>query len=152
MSVAAGIAAIAAYVVYVFAGNAPDPADISAWAKLMIIFIGIGVIIQIVVQIAFHIAFSIGIAIKENDKDGEKTKKLVSALVKEDERDKLITLKTSHIGYICAGAGLMIALFALAGGVLIVVALHITAASFAVGSIVEGCTGIYFHERGVRIG
>jgi len=152
ISMAAGIVTVAAYVVYICVGNAPKTEDITAWAKLMLVFIGIGVAAQIVIQILFHVIYAVGIAVKENDKDGEKTKKIINASMMEDERDKLINLKTLRIGYICAGFGLMIALFTLAGGAPVVIALHIAVGSSAAGSIVEGLAGIFFHERGVRNG
>ena len=152
IGMAAGIATIAAYIAYVCMGNLPAPEDIKAWARLMLAFIGIGVAAQIVIQIIFHVAFAVGIAVKEHDKDGEKTKKIVNASMIEDERDKLINLKTLRIGYTCAGAGLIIALFTLAGGASFVTALHIVVGAGAVASLVEGCAGIFFHERGVRNG
>jgi hypothetical protein len=76
----------------------------------------------------------------------------MSTIMVEDERDKLISLKSSHIGHICAGIGAMIAFFALAGGASVVIALHVFAGSFAAGSLIEGGAGIYFHERGIRNG
>jgi hypothetical protein len=152
ISIAAGIISVAAYVVFVCTGNPPAPEDIQAWAKLLLIFIGISVAAQIVIQIIFHIFFAIGIAVKEHDEGGERTKKIMDASIIEDERDKLINLKSSHIGYISAGAGLMIALFILAGGASVVIALHIIVGSGALGSLIEGFAGIYFHERGVRNG
>ena len=149
---AAGIVTVAAYIIYIRMGSAPAPEDIAAWAKLMLVFIGIGVAAQIAVQILFHIVFSISITVKEQDKDGEKTKKIVRASTVEDERDKLINLKTLRIGYTCAGIGLLVALLSLAGGMPVVAALHIIVGSGAAGSLVEGCAGIFFHERGVRNG
>ena len=70
----------------------------------------------------------------------------------EDERDKLINLKTMRIGYACSGAGLLAALIALTVGATTVAALHIIVGSTAAASLVEGCAGIFFHERGVRNG
>ena len=70
----------------------------------------------------------------------------------EDERDKLINLKSSRIGYVCAGVGFIAGLIALAFGISAVVALHIIAGAFAVGSIIEGCVSVYLDEMGVRNG
>ena len=152
VSLTAGVLTVAAYIIYVCTVTAPAQEDIAAWAKLILVYIGIGVGAQIVVQILFHIVFAISIAAKENDKDGSRTEKIVKASIIEDERDKLIELKTSRIGYICAGFGLMITLFTLAGGAPVVIALHIVVGAIAAGSLVEGCAGIFFHERGVRNG
>ena len=149
---AAGVVLIAAYIIYVCTGNSPALDEIQAWAKLMLVFIGIGVAVQIVIQVLFHVAFAAGIAVKEHDKDGAKTKNIMNAYMVEDERDKLINLKSLRIGYSCAGAGLLIALLTLAAGVSVVIALHIVVGSGALASLIEGCAGIYFHERGVRNG
>jgi len=149
---AAGVATVAAYIIYVCMGNAPAAEDIAAWSRLMLVFIGIGVAVQIVIQMLFHIVFSISIAVKERDMGGEKTKRIMHASMIEDERDKLISLKTLRIGYRCAGIGLLAALIALAAGVAFVVALHISVGAGAFASLIEGCAGIFFHERGVRNG
>ena len=151
-SMAAGIITVAAYIVYALSQHAPTPEDITAWAKLMLVFIGIGVAAQIVIQILFHIMLSIRIAAREHEQDDKTVGRIIASTVVEDERDKLINLKALRIGYICAGAGLLIALFALAGGAPVVIALHIVVGSAAAASLVEGCAGILFHERGVRNG
>ena len=152
IGMAAGAFSVAIYIVYVYTGNAPAQEDIQAWAKLLLIFIAISVAVQIGIQILFHVGYAVGIAVKEHDKNGEKTKKIVDASTIEDERDKLISLKTLRIGYTCAGIGLMAALFALACGASVVIVLHIIVGSSAAASFVEGCAGIFFHERGVRNG
>ena len=149
---AEGVAVVAAYIIYICIGNAPGAADIMTWARLMLIFIGIGVVGQIITQILFHIFFTIGIAVKEHDMGGEKTKKFMHASMLEDERDKLISLKTLRIGYRCAGIGLLAALIALAAGAAVVIALHIAIGAGAFASLVEGCAGVFFHETGVRNG
>ena len=149
ISIAAGIISVAAYIVYVGTGNAPSLEEVQAWAKLMLIFIGVSVAVQIIVQIVSHIVFAITIAVRENDNDGEKTKKIMDAAMIEDERDKLINLKSSHIGYICAGVGLLAALFFLAGGGAVVISLHIILGSCVAGTLIEGGVGIFLHERGV---
>jgi len=151
-SMVAGILSVAAYVIYVCTGNSPETGDIQAWAILMLIFIGVGAAMQIVVQVVFHIAFALRVAVKEHDKEGANAKKIMSATMIEDERDKLINLKSLRIGYICTGAGLVVALLVLAAGLPFVIALHIVVGSCAVGSFVEGCAGIFFNERGVRNG
>ena len=148
----AGIAVVVAYIVFIRIGNIPAADDIAAWAKLMLKFIVVGVILQIVIQILFHIVYTISIAVKERDMGGEKTKKFMRASMYEDERDKLINLKTLRIGYRCAGIGLLVALIVLAAGAEFVVVLHITVGAVALASLIEGCAGIFFHERGVRNG
>ena len=151
-SMIAGIAVVAAYLIFIRADNAPAMDDIAAWAKLILIFIGIGVAMQIVIQILFHIVYTIGIAVKEHDLGGEKTIKFMRASMFEDERDKLITLKALRIGYRCAGFGLLAALVTLAAGAAFVVVLHIAVGAAAFALLIEGCAGVFYHERGVRNG
>ena len=154
-AIVTGALSVAAYILYVCTSSAPAPEDIQAWAKLMLIFIGISVAAQIVIQIAFHIAFAIGLAAKEHAQGrspDENVEREMSAIMVEDERDKLISLKSARIGHICGGIGAMIAFVTLAGGVSVVIALHMIVGSFAAGSLVEGGAGIYFHERGIRNG
>ena len=152
VSMAAGAILIAVYIIYVCMGKAPAPEDVRAWAKLWLVFIGIAIAVQIVIQILFHVVFSAGIAVKEHHKDDGTTKRIIDSFLVEDERDKLINLKSLRMGYICAGVGLMIALFALAAGASAVIALHIIIGASAAASLVEGCMGIFLHERGVRYG
>ena len=89
---------------------------------------------------------------KERERGDKAVERIMASTVIEDERDKLINLKALRIGYTCAGVGLLITLFALAGGISIVAALHIIVGTSAAASFAEGCAGIFFHERGVRNG
>ena len=70
----------------------------------------------------------------------------------EDERDKLINLKSSRAGTIIGGFGFMAGLISLAAGASAVAALHVMAGSFAVGSVMEGIVTVFLNERGVRNG
>ena len=157
VSIVAGIALIVAYVIYAIGANAPAAEDIKAWAVAVLVFIGIGIGIQIVVQIVFHVALTIGIAIKEEIKTGDKSggetaERIIKVEMVEDEWVKIIDLKASRIGSWFAGAGIIGALISLAVGAETVIALHILFGMFALASVVEGITGIIYHERGVRIG
>ena len=67
----------------------------------------------------------------------------------EDEREKLINLKSSRISVVFAGIGFVAALGALACGLSAVIALHILFGAFAVSGIIEGILSIYFFEKGV---
>jgi len=149
-SIAAGILFLAAYLVYALGKNSPAPENLKSWALTMLIFIGISVAVSVVIQILFHIAFSIGIAVKEGN--AREVERIVESSMVEDEMDKLINLKSVHIGYICAGIGFVAALAALAFGASAVFALHILFGSFAGGSFVEGGVSVYLYERGVRNG
>ena len=99
-SIIAGLLLAAAYVAYALSERAPAPDNLKSWAAVMLIFIGIGVAAVIIVQIVFHIAFAIGAAAKEQDHDGKKIERILSSFMVEDEREKLISLKSAHVGYI----------------------------------------------------
>ena len=127
--------------------------DIRVWARIMLIFMGIGAIATIIIQIIFHVLFAVGIAVKEaiHNHEIEESKigdEIRGAMV-EDERDKLIELKSRQAGFITSGVGFMAALIVLAIGILPVVAVNIIFASFFIGSIVEGIVNIIFYRRGI---
>jgi low affinity Fe/Cu permease len=152
VSMVAGGVLSAAYIVYALGSHAPAPEDLKAWAAAMLIFIGIGVAAVIVIQILFHIAFAIGIAVKERERDDEKIERIISSSMTEDERERLIGLKSDRIGYACAGIGFVAALAALAFGMSTLTALHILFGASAAGSLTEGGISIYLYEKGVRNG
>ena len=149
-SMAAGLLLIIAYTIYALGKASPAPDDLKTWSVAMLIFIGISVAITIVVHIVFHIGLAVGIAVREND--DKQVERIIESSMYEDERDKLINLKSAHIGNGFAGVGFVAGLIALALGISAVVVLHIIAGAFAAGSIIEGCVSIYLDERGVRNG
>lgn len=146
------IVLIAAYIIYSLSGNSPAPDNLKAWATLMLIFMGIGIVMLIIIQIIFHITLAIGIAVKEKKHEKKAVGRILSSSMVEDERDKLINLKSSHAGYICVGIGFIASLVTLAFGMTGVFALHILFGAFAGGSVIEGIFNIYFNEKGVRNG
>ena len=153
VSMAAGIIWIAAYILYINSGNSPAPEDIRAWVKLMLVFIGIGVVAQIVIIILFHIAFAIGVAAVEHAQGrtpDENVERIIKSSMLEDERDKLIEYKSGRIGQIISGVGIITALVVLAGGAPVFVALHICFGVCAAGMMAEGVVAISLHERGLR--
>lgn len=150
ISMAAGAAVIAAYIIYALSGSAPAADDIKAWAVLMLIFIGIGVAVQIAAQIIFHVAFSIGIAVKDRECDDKTIEKIISSELAEDEMSRTVDLRSARVGYIFAGAGFVAALFALALDLSAVAALNIMLVSFFAASMAEGAAGVYLYERGIR--
>jgi hypothetical protein len=64
--------------------------------------------------------------------------------------DKLIGLKSAHIGYCFAGLGFVALLVCLAFGGSVLLALHSMLGAFAVGGIAEGIASIVWYEKGVR--
>jgi len=151
-SMLAGVLMMIAYIIYALGQSSPAPGDLQSWAVAMLIFIGISVAVIIVVQVLFHIATAIGIAVKEQERDRNELDRSFSALTVEDERDKLISLKSSHISAIVAGTGFVAGLVCLACGASAVVALHVIFGSCAAGSIAESIASVFFYEKGVRNG
>jgi uncharacterized protein involved in response to NO len=152
VSTVAGVILIAAYIIYALGTNSPAPENLKSWATVMLVFIGIGAAALIIIQVLFHIALAIGIAVREREHDGKTVERIISSSMVEDERDKIISLRSSHVGYICVGTGFIAALVALASGMAYVVALHVLSGAFAVGSIIEGIVSVYYYEKGVRNG
>ena len=152
-SMAAGAVLTATYIIYVFSSRAPTSGDISAWARLMLTFIGIAVGATIIIQIIFHIVYSIGIAVKERERSDKEVERIIISETAEDELDKLISLKSSRAGYACMGVGIpaVIIWFAFFGTSPIV-ALHILLGTITLGSFIEGCISVFLYERGFKNG
>ena len=152
VSMAAGIILMVAYIIYALGDHAPAPDNVKAWAIAMLIIIGIGVAAIIVIMILFHIAFAIGVAAKEHiqgREPDENVERIIKSSMIEDERDKLVELKSNRIGQIFTGLGFVSALTALACGASPVIALHILFGAVALGALIGGGASIYYHERGV---
>ena len=149
VSMTIGILSFAAYLIYALSGRAPALEALKSLALAMLVFIGICVVVQIIIQILFHIALAIGITIKEKEHDDKKIERIMSVTTLEDEREKLISLKSAKFGYICAGLGFIAALITLAFGFSTLFALHIMGGSFAAGSLIEGSASVYFNEKGL---
>lgn len=143
----AGVIFVIAYAIYAFRLDAS--VSLKAWAMTLLVFIGIAVISLMVIQMVFHIIYSMAIAIKDQECEDLEIERKLSSLMLEDEMDKMISMKSTHIGFLCIGIGFLIALISLALGVSAIVALHILAITFVIGSIVEGGVSVYCYERGV---
>jgi len=130
--------------------------DLRFWASTILSFIGISIIINIVIQIAFHILFSVSIAFDETVKEVAQEKvadeKQIDRKIKlemvEDERDKMIELKSIRVGYYFTGIGVIIALFSLVLNYSPAVMLNILFLSYLVGSLIEGLTQLYYYRKG----
>lgn len=128
--------------------------DMKFWAVLMLVFIGIGIAATIVIQILFHILLSIGTAVKTQIVTGGVDEKELERSIKqemvEDERDKLIGLKSSQVGYIVAGVGFVTGLLTLVAGYAPGIMLNAAYLSFAGGAVLEAAAQLFFYRRGVR--
>jgi len=152
VSMSAGIVLLVVYVIYALGSASPAPGDLKSWALVLLVYVGAVIVAGIIIQIVFHIAMAIGISVKEEECDEKKIERIIKSSMFEDERYKLIELKSSNVSHKISGAGLVAALVALAVGVSAVVALHILAGSIVLGGIIEGCMIIYLNERGVQNG
>jgi hypothetical protein len=149
VSILAGIALSVGYLIYALSAAAPALDDLGSWAIAILVFIGIGIATIIVIMIIFHIALSISITIKEGDCDDKQAERILDSTMLEDEREKLIDLKSMRVGYSFMGIAFVAALVALALGASPVLALHILLASCLVGNLIGGCVSVYYYERGV---
>jgi len=151
-AISSGAILLAAYCLYSF-NPANTPADLKGWATTMLVFIGIGIAFMIIIQIVFHILFAISVAIQEkiqnNEIDDKNFDKTIKQEMVEDERDRLIDLKSNKIGFGVAGFGFIIALLALRFNYSPVVMLNIMFITFSLGSICEGFAQLYFYRKGV---
>jgi hypothetical protein len=157
VSILSGVLVLAAYCIYAFSrssSGAVAPGDLKTWAGTMLIFIGIGVVTSIIIQIVFHILLSISIAvqkkIQDEKMDDKEIEKSIHSEMVEDERDKLIELKSNRIGFFFAGIGFVAALIFLVLGFSPVVMLNILFISFSVGSLLEGFLQLYYYRKGIQ--
>lgn len=148
-----GAAILAAYCIYAmgkYQAGAFGPEDYRLWAGAMLKFIGLGVAVTVVMQIVFHILLSVGIAVKEKIHDQECDDREIEKSIKremvEDERDKLIELKSLRVGFIIAGVGFLGALFSLVLGYSPAVMLNVLFIAFSLGSIAEGIARLVLYR------
>lgn len=148
------IAVLTAYCYYSF-GSTIAKVDTDAILKqqaiTMLKFIGIGIVAMIVIQILFHILYSISLAIASQIKTGncndKEIEKMIELEVVEDERDKIIELKSLRAGFIFTGIGFVSALVWLVMDGSSIYLLNIIFIAFSLGSILEGFTRLYYYSR-----
>ena len=123
------------------------------WAEMMLIFIGVMVLASIVLQILFHIFLSVGIAareaIRDHNVDDDRIEDAIKGEFIEDERDKLISLKSSQAGFIAAGVGFFAGLVSLLFNAPPALMLNILYGTFFLGSIAEGVTHLALSHKGL---
>ncbi len=103
-SISTSVLLLAAYIIYAFSPARLASAgaeDLKALSITMLIFIGIGIVTSIIIQIIFHILLSISIAVKtkiqDQECDEEDIERSVNSEMVEDERDKIIELKSTRL-------------------------------------------------------
>jgi uncharacterized membrane protein len=123
------------------------------WARIMLIFIGVTVIAMILVQILFHIFLSVGISVRETLRDRDVDTDRIDAALQgefvEDERDKLIALKSRQAGFIISGLGFFAGLIALLLGGPASLMLNILYGAFFLGAVAEGVMNLVIYRRKV---
>jgi len=154
VSVVTGILLLAAYCIYAFASEGLAGAEgAKPWAVTMLIFIGIGAAATIVIQIVFHILLSVSIAVKKQIREGKVDDKEVEKEIKsemvEDERDKLIGLRSTKVAFTVSGVGFVAALVSLVLGFSVPVMLNILFLSFMAGAIIEGFVQMHYYRKGI---
>ena len=154
-SIVSGILVLAAYCLYAF--NPTRLASIAEgglkqWATTMLVFIGIGIVFMIIIQVVFHILFSISVAVQEkirnNGTDDVSIENNIKFEMVEDERDRLIELKSNRVGFAVAGLGFVAALVSLVLDYSPAVMLNIIFLSSSFGSICEGFVQLFYYRRG----
>ena len=145
---------IVSYSIYAFGKAGMEHMnDLQFWAKTILIFIGIGIVVMIVIQIVFHILLSIGIAVKKkiNDEsiDDKEIEHSIEREMVEDEMDKLIELKANKIGYSFVSFGFVVGLITLAMGIPAAVMLNLLFLGCMIGAIVEGLIQLRYYRKGV---
>ena len=125
--------------------------DLKPWVITMLIFIGITIIAEIIIQIVFHVLLSIGISVKEavkrQDPDGSEIEEALKSELVEDERDKLIELKSLRANSITMTAGLMLGLVSIVLGYPSAVMLNLFYGTFFIGTIAEGVLNLILYRK-----
>lgn len=154
-SIISGILVFVAYCLYAFNPTrlaSIAEGDLKQWATTMLVFIGIGIVCMIIIQIVFHILFSISVAVQEkirnNDTDDRSIEKNIQLEMVEDERDRLIELKSNRVGFTVAGLGFVAALVSLVLNYSPAVMLNILYLSISFGSLLEGFAQLFYYRRG----
>lgn len=127
--------------------------DLRPWAVTILVFIGISIVVMIAIQIIFHILLSISIAVSKKvqdmDCDDHEIEKSINAEMVEDEMDKVIGLKSSRVGFICAGVGFIAGLISLLLNYPPVIMLNIMFLCMWSSSLFSGITQLVYYRRGV---
>lgn len=145
----------AAYGVYAlgrYRAGALGPEDVKAWAIVILIFVGAGVLAAILIQVLFHFLLAVTIAAKERGGGEADIEESIEATMTEDEMDTLVELRSSRAGYACAALGFLAALGSAALGASAVVMLNVLFLSFAAAAVAEGLVQLRLYRKGLHNG
>ena len=146
---------LAAYCLYAFPRYSSAD-ELRVWAVTMLIFMGIGMLAMVVIQVLFHIFFAVGVAIREAVQDGDVDEDTIESSINvemiEDERDQLISSKSSRISTIVSGIGFIAGLVSLVLGHPPSMMLNTIFISFFISSIAEEAARIVLYRWGINHG
>ena len=141
---------LVAYAVYAFPRLSIE-GSLRPWAGVMLTFVGISILASVVIQVLFHVIFSIRVSVKEAVKNpspnGEGIEDALQQELVEDERDKLIELKSTRAGSVTTGVGLIAGLVALLLDFSPAVMLNIIFISFFLGMIAESIANLILYQK-----
>ncbi len=159
LAMVTGIAVLAAYCVYAYGGFRSGrlaPEDGVAWARGMLLFIGIGVGAAILGQIGLAIGVAVGAAVRRKLQDetcsDQAVEREVAQEMVEDEMSRLIELRSLKAGYAVAGMGFIASIVILALGFPVALMLNVLFLSLGAGSLLEGAAQLRLYKRGVNNG
>jgi Na+-transporting methylmalonyl-CoA/oxaloacetate decarboxylase gamma subunit len=155
MSIITSVLLMVSYSIYAFGKAGMEHInDLQFWAKTILVFIGIGIVVLIILQIVFHILMAISKAIRqklsENEVDEEEIGRSMRVETTEDEMDKIIEMKSNKFGYTIMGLGFMAGLIAIAFGASAVAMLNILFFSTWTGSLIEALMQIRYYRKGIQ--
>lgn len=143
---AALLAAFIVYVVGKLSAGAATPDDAKFFAVTILTFIGISTVATIVLQIVFHIFLSVSVAVREREKDSKAIETAINAEMVEDERDKLIELKSTRISFLISVVGFVAGLILLAFGVSVGLMLCVLYGAFSLGTIGDSAAKLIYYR------
>ena len=130
--------------------------NIGFWARTMLVYIGITVVLTIVVMVLFNVFLAVGASVKnkiDGEMDGSGANDIDDVFDDgEDEMDRLINLKAGQVSHIIAGVGFVAGLITLTFDLPSGIMLNIVYLSFMSGGIVEEAIKLYLYKRGVSHG
>jgi uncharacterized membrane protein len=149
VNILAAVALLAVYYIYVLGklnAAAVTLDNVKFFAVTMLTFIGIGIGVSIVLQIVFHILFSVSVAVRERDKDGKEIETAINSAMVEDERDKMIDLKSMRITMIVTMVGFVAGLVLLALDYPMTLMLNILFGAAGLGAVGEGISKLIYYK------
>ncbi len=155
MSILIGLGIVGSYIIFAlkqYHAGIFGPEDYRLWAVAILKFIGAGVMLEIIGQIVFHIFLAIGIAVREKirnqDMDDRDIEKNIKAQMVEDERDKLISMKSEMIVQVIMVLGFIAGLVTLAAGYTPLLMIHFVLGAFVLGNTAGSIIRIVKYRMG----